>query len=401
MFGLLPAEHWDFKTSDLARGMAASLDLAKLNGMIDIRGIGSCFPSRSGRSAIVAAIRVLRLSPGAHIGVPLYSCPVVFKAIKEAGCKANFIDMDPDKYCLSVDDLVAKKSKIDALIVIHMFGNMCDMPAVLEVAKGMPIIEDCAQSLGSRLDGRMAGSFGTIAVLSFRSGKYLSVGEGGALYSSDKEIRSRLMQLTSELPVPSRSEECIHVAKTYLRSRLRSRPLYGILGYPLWHFYNKKVDYTAKTPIVNGRIFKSDLSLTCHRLKFIDKAIQKQRLNADYLSGMLHMDSNMLCSEKAGTFYNRYLYPIKFPSSKHRDLMADYLHSRRIDTIKPYQDIAEIAAAHYGYKGDCPVTETVSKKLLAIPSYFSLRKRDLERIAQAVNSGWDEIKDFDNTLRNQ
>lgn len=401
MFGLLPAEYWDYKVSDIIRGLVSALDSRKPNRMVDIAGIGSCIPTRSGRSAIVTAIKSLDLPIGARIGVPLYSCPVVFKAIKAAGCKACFIDMESDTFCLSAGDLSAKRSKLDALIVIHMFGNMCDMLSVLTVAKGMPIIEDCAQSIGSKLDGRMAGSFGTIAVFSFRSGKYLSVGEGGALFSSLKDIRSRLAQLIAQMPVPSRSEECIHVAKTYIRSSLRSRPLFGAVGYPLWHIYNKKVDYTAKTPIINGQIYMPDLDLTSHRLSFIDKAIESQRANADYYSQTLNLDPGMLCSEKPGAFYNRYLYPIRFPSSKHRDLMANYLQSHQINTIKPYQDIAEIATAHYRYKGDCPVTETVSKKLLAIPSYSSLKKRDVERIAMSVNSGWEEIKNLNARPSNQ
>lgn len=395
MFGLLPAENWDYKVSDIIRGLASALDSKKPNRMVDIAGIGSCIPTRSGRSAIVTAIRALDLPLGARIGVPLYSCPVVFKAIKASGCRACFIDMEPDTFCLSVEDLSAKRSELDALIVIHMFGNMCDMPSVLKVAKGMPIIEDCAQSLGSKLDDRMAGSFGTIAVFSFRSGKYLSVGEGGALFSSLKDVRSRLAQLIAEMPVPGRAGECMHVAKTYIRSSLRSRLLFGAVGYPLWRIYNKKIDYTAKTPIVNGQIYKPDLDLTSHRLSFIDNAIKRQRANADYYSRTLNLDSGMLCSEKAGAFYNRYLYPITFPSSKHRDMMADYLHSRQINTIKPYQDIAEIAASHYGYAGDCPVTERISKRILAIPSHYNLKQGDVQRIAHCLNEGWEEIKNCD------
>lgn len=395
MFGLVPAENWDYKVSDIIRGLASALDSKKPNKMVDIAGIGSCIPTRSGRSAIVTAIRALDLPPGARIGVPLYSCPVVFKAIKASGCRACFIDMEPDTFCLSAGDLSAKRSKLDALIVIHMFGNMCDMPSVLKVVKGIPIIEDCAQSLGSKLDGRMAGSFGTIAVFSFRSGKYLSVGEGGALFSSLKHVHSRLAQLIAEMPVPGRAEECMHVAKTYIRSSLRSRPLFGAVGYPLWRIYNKKVDYTAKTPIVNGQIYKPDLDLTSHRLSFIDNAIKRQRTNADYYSRTLNLDSGMLCSEKAGAFYNRYLYPITFPSSKHRDMMADYLFRRQIGTIKPYQDIVEVAASHYGYSGDCPVTEQISKRILAIPSHYNLKQGDVQRIGNCLNEGWEEIKNCD------
>lgn len=391
MIGLLPAENWDYKISDIIHALASILRSREQSTMLYIAGLGSCVTTRSGRSAIVAAIRALDLPSGARIGVPLYSCPVVFKAVEAADCKACFIDIEPDTFCMSAADLFSKRDNFDAVIVIHMFGNLCDIQSLQEAAHGKPIIEDCAQSLGSKFDGRMAGSFGTIAAFSFRSGKYLSVGEGGALFSSHADVRSRMVQLIAAMPSPGRAEECIHVAKTYVRSSLRSKPLYGLVGYPLWNIYNKKVDYTAKTPIVFGQIYRPDFAITSHRLEFIDSAIERQRANADFYSRTLNLDSDMLCSEKPGTFYNRYLYPITFPSSMHRDLIADYLHGRKIGTIKPYQDIVDVAATHYGYSGDCPVTENVSKRLLAIPSHYNLKKRDVERIARCLNEGWAEI----------
>jgi dTDP-4-amino-4,6-dideoxygalactose transaminase len=99
--------------------------------------------------------------------------------------------VEPETYCLSAGDLSAKRSQIDAVIAVHMFGNLCDMPSLQEAAEGKPIIEDCAQSLGSKLDGRPAGSFGTIAAFSFRSGKYLSAGEGRSVFQ-DADVVSTI-----------------------------------------------------------------------------------------------------------------------------------------------------------------------------------------------------------------
>ena len=390
MIGLLPAELWDYKFRDIFHGLAAALGPLRANRMVDIPGLGHCIPTRSARAGLITAIRALNLPPGARIGVPLYCCPVVFKAIKAAGCIACFIDVDYSTYCMSAEDLFAKRSQLDAVIAVHMFGNLCNMTSFQEVAQDIPIIEDCAQSLGSKFDGRVAGSFGTISAFSFRSGKYLSVGEGGALFSRHSEILSRLSQLISEMPVPDRADECMHVAKTYIRSMLRSKPLYGVVGYPLWNLYNKKVDYTAKTPVVLSQSYRSDLAIAINRLALLDSAIERQRTNADFYSRALKLDASMLCSEKPGTFYNRFLYPITFPSSEHRDLIAAYLFRQQIDTSKPYQDIPEVAATHYGYKGDCPVAEQIAKRVLVIPSYYSLKKRDVERIAQRLNEGWTE-----------
>ena len=254
------------------------------------------------------------MPPAARIGVPLYCCAVVFKAIKAAGCRPRFIDVEPATFCMSAADLRAKSSEVDAVIAVHMFGNVCDIPSLREAIPGKPIIEDCALSLGSKLNGRMTGSFGDAAVLSFRSGKYLSVGEGGALFSKHEQIRARSAQMISALHAPSRKEEFVHVAKTFMRSTLRSKPLYGLVGYALWEAYNRRVEFSEKSPVVQGQIYRTDLSLVRKRLAQLDAAIEIQRANADYFARTLNFESSMLCHERPNTFYNRYQYPLTFPS---------------------------------------------------------------------------------------
>jgi dTDP-4-amino-4,6-dideoxygalactose transaminase len=265
------------------------------------------------------------------------------------------------------------------------------MPKLQEAVQGKPIIEDCAQSLGSRLNGRMAGSFGTITFFSFRSGKYLSAGEGGALFSNNADICSRLNRLIAAMPAPGRVDECVHVAITYLRSILRSKPLYGVAGHLLWHIYNRTVDDAGKSPIILSQIYRSDLAIAVDRLLRLDYVIKIQREHADFYSRTLKLGPSILCAEKPGTFYNRYLYPIVFPSSECRDSMANYLRKRQIDTAKPYKDIVDVATAHYGYTGDCPIAEQAAKRTLVIPGYYRLKERDIQRIAQCLNEGWSEI----------
>ena len=71
--------------------------------------------------------------------------------------------------------------------------------------------------------------------------------------------------------------------------------------------------------------------------------------------------------------------------------MAAYLHNHQIGTMQPYKDIADVAATHYGYAGDCPVAEQIAKRVLVIPSYYSLKEQDIHRIAECVNAAWNEI----------
>jgi dTDP-4-amino-4,6-dideoxygalactose transaminase len=395
MRGLFPVENWDYNIRDIIFGIKTVFFLKNNIDTINIKEIGKCIPIRSGRAAIVVALKALNLQDKAKIGVPLYSCPVVFKAVIENGYTPVFIDIDRDTFCMSAKDLSNKINQVDAVIAIHMFGNVCDMHGLLEASQGKPIIEDCAQSLGSKINGQMSGTIGTIGIFSFRSGKYLSVGEGGALYSKNQEIISRILKIISSMKSPSKSEELQHIVKTYLRSKFRSKPLFGLIGKKIWQFYNKTVDYSAKTQILLNKIFNHDLHLTIKRLKSFNQVIEIQRNHAEYYSANLIINSDMLCYEKPGIFFNRYAYPIVFPSIQHRDSIADYLRNKEIDTIKPYQDIAEIAAKYYDYGGDCPVTEKLSKRILVIPSYYKLDKNDIKYISNCVNDSWENVKNYE------
>ena len=388
MISFIPCENWQYSLNDLFTSLTAAILPRKHDDLLNIPGVGNCIQTRSGRAALITALKALNLPPGACIGVPLYCCSVVFKAIATAGYSHCFIDIDPSTYCMSADDLSAKQSEIDAVIAVHMFGNTCDMPAIQKAMQGKPIIEDCAQALYSKLSDCIAGTYGKICFFSFRSGKYLSAGEGGALFSNNQTLHNKLTQNIAALPSPGVKDEITHVAATYLRSLLRSKPLYGLIGNKLWAFYNKNTGYASKSPIDMSLIYKSDAHIVQKRLPFINAEINTQRNNAAFFDRSLDLESNMLCPEKPNSFYNRYLYPIIFSTSQKRDKMADYLRIKKIGCIKPYFDIIEIATQYYGYKGDCPNAERIARGILVIPSHAHLNRKELNHIAHSVNEGW-------------
>jgi perosamine synthetase len=387
MSGLIPTELHQYSISDVIRGLAAARKPPESRERIPLPGLGDGIPIRSARAAVIVALKALGMPPGSKIGVPLYCCPVVFKAIRAAGCVPRFLDIDPETFCLSLEGLQAKRSDIDALIAVHMFGSLCDMPKVLEIMEGKPVIEDCAQSLGSKLEGRACGSFGNISFFSFRSGKYLSVGEGGALFSGKPDLRARISELIDVMPVPSFAEETKHVITTYIRSKLRSRPWWGLVGSRIWSAYNKRTEFADKSPLVLGRIFASDLATVRRRMPQLDSMIASQRAHAEYFEHNLQLDSRMLCREKPSAYYNRFMYPIIFPSREDRDVMAAYLRSRGVSASRPYEEVIRGAAEQYGYEVDCPSAERTLRRVLVIPSFYMLKPNDINRIARSINDG--------------
>lgn len=390
MIGLLPNELWDFRLVDVFLQMTAVLGrgTGTTAGLVGIRDLGVCLPARSGRVAIIVALNAVGLGSGARVGIPLYCCPVVFKAVAAAGCVIKFLDVDSETYCVSTRDVAAKRAELDAIVAVHMFGNVCDMVGLRKVAAGIPIIEDCAQGLGSRLNGQPVGSFGDVAFFSFRSGKYLSVGEGAALFTRNPALRDRITALVGNLPSAGRGEECVHVLKTYLKSLLRSKPLWGLIGLRIWNTYNQKVKYASKSPIVMGRIYESDLALVMRRLPFLDLWIERQRANSEYYLRNLNVDAGMLCREKPGMFYNRLQFPILTKTPEQCEKLVADLFRNGVTAGRPYKQIVEIAKQFYGYTGDCPNAERIARTVLVIPCHYALKPRQVERIALTVNRSW-------------
>ncbi len=388
MANIIPTELHRYTLRDLASGLRIALMRTGPEMNVALPGLGNAIPVRSARAAIIFALRALDLLPGSRVGVPLYCCPVVFKAIKAAGCVPRFLDVDPRTFCVSAPDIQKKISEIDVLVAVHMFGNLCDMPRILDIMAGRPTIEDCAQSLGSRLADRSCGSFGHIAFFSFRSGKYLSAGEGGAVYSRDKKMLGKCSELVSCLPVPTLRDEIVHIMTTYVRSSLRSRPLWGIAGKKIWAAYNRKTDFIDKSPLVQGRMFASNLTIVRRRMPHLDSMIAIQRKHADYYHNNLSVEPDMICTEPNEHRLNRFMYPIIFPSTGARNKVAAYLDRYGIDSSRPYEDVIAGAESYFGYTQDCPTAERLLKSTLVIPSYYRLSRSTVEQITRRVNEAW-------------
>ena len=134
----------------------------------------------SGSAALELALRALGVGPGHEVVIPTYVCDALYHAVGRTG--ATPVLVDADRVTLSVSAVDARTRltpRTRCIIVPHAFGMAADLRGLL--ALGVPVIEDCAQTLAARLDGRPVGSLGALAVCSFYATKLLTTGEGGAV----------------------------------------------------------------------------------------------------------------------------------------------------------------------------------------------------------------------------
>ena len=99
----------------------------------------------------------------------------------------------------------------------------------------------------------------------------------------------------------------------------------------------------------------------------------------------LKMNGTVGPIEVEGRSGNFYQFPLRFIDERRRDSVADYLFGKGIDCAKYLHDIVPTARELYGYTGDCPVAEHCSRTVLSIPIHYTMTKRELERVADALN----------------
>lgn len=138
----------------------------------------------SGTAALHLSLIALGVGKGDEVIIPGYVCPALLNAISYVNAVPIIADVDKFTLNIDVDNLKGRiTGRTKAIIVPHMFGLPADIDEIMSL--GIPVIEDCAQSAGSRYKGGHTGSFGLLSVFSFYATKMLSTGEGGMVLSND------------------------------------------------------------------------------------------------------------------------------------------------------------------------------------------------------------------------
>src|SRR5579883_371360 len=155
----------------------------------------------SGSDALFLALLGLEIQPGDEVLTTPYTFFATAGAIHRAGAVPVFVDIQASDFNMDMNrvaDVLAAHPKIKAIIPIHLFGGCADLDPLCELAaaRGIPVIEDAAQSIGSEYKGRRAGSVGNVGCFSFFPSKNLGgYGDGGMLTTNDPALRERLAAL--------------------------------------------------------------------------------------------------------------------------------------------------------------------------------------------------------------
>lgn len=157
-------------------------------------------------SALHLSLAALGVGPGDEVIVPEITWIATAAPIMYLGATPVFADIDPVSWCLSpasVADNVTLRTK--AVIGVDLYGGMCDWPAIAEIARprGIAMIEDAAEAIGSSLLGIEAGNHADIGAFSFHGSKTMTTGEGGMLVTNRRDIYDRVSILRDHGRAPN------------------------------------------------------------------------------------------------------------------------------------------------------------------------------------------------------
>ncbi len=155
-----------------------------------------CLPSCT--SAIHLSLLALGVGPGDEVVVPEITWIASAAPVSYVGATPVFADVDRRTWCLSPESFERSITpRTRAVIPVDLYGGVADLPAIREVAarRGIAIVEDAAQAIGSELLGRKAGAFGDIGVFSFHGSKTVTTGEGGMLVTDREDLYRRVLVL--------------------------------------------------------------------------------------------------------------------------------------------------------------------------------------------------------------
>jgi len=151
----------------------------------------------SGTTALYASLRAVGVRDR-FVVVPALSFMATVDAVILAGGKPLVVDVD-ETYTMDLEQLedALKNYDVAAVVPVHLFGNMADMPAITELAQryGAAVIEDAAQAHGAHYGGKKAGAWGNLAAFSFYATKNVSMGEGGAVAVADESFIPKLLSI--------------------------------------------------------------------------------------------------------------------------------------------------------------------------------------------------------------
>lgn len=318
----------------------------KIENLLKVR---HCVALNSGTDALTLGLHAIGIRRGDEIITTPNSFIASTAVIVHLGAKPVFVDVKEDQ-CIDpnlIERSITKKTK--AIMVVHLTGRVCEMDKIIKISKkyNIPIVEDAAQSIGSKFKNKFAGTFGTVGCFSAHPLKNLNaMGDSGYLTTNSNTIANYIRDIRNH-GMTNRNK--------------------------IYHF---------------GHVSRMDnlqASILNYRLKSLPDIIKKRRENAKIYFENLNENYIFFPRENIKEFNTYHTFVVQLPK---RDQLKKYLRKKGIETSIHYPIPIHLqpAAKKLNYKkGDFKVTEKQAKEILTLPINQYLNKNDIKKICLEIN----------------
>jgi dTDP-4-amino-4,6-dideoxygalactose transaminase len=317
----------------------------------------------SGTSAIHLALIILNIQPGDEVLVSSFTFSATVNPIVYQGATPVLIDSEPDSWNMdpvlleeAINDRIRKHKKPKAIIIVHLYGMPANLDRLLSIADKyeIPVIEDAAEALGSKYNGKYCGTFGLMGILSFNGNKIITTSGGGALLSEN----AGYIELARKLATQAR-DQAPHYEHTMIGYNYRLSNVLAGIGRGQMEVLNDRIVARRK----NNELYRTFLA-DIPEIYFLSEPDEK------YFSNFWL--TTILVNDPLDNF-SRETLRLK--------LNEDNIESRPLWKPMHLQPVFSRMPAY---------TNGVSEKLfeqgLCLPSASNLTNQDLERVVSIIRS---------------
>lgn len=317
------------------------------------QGVKHCAGTGNGHDALLIALKALGIGNGDEVIVPSHTCQATWLAVINTGARPIPVEVDESMTIdpAKIESAISFKTK--AIIPVHLYGQPCEMDAIMSIAKksNLFVIEDNAQAHGAKFKNQITGSFGHINATSFYPTKNLgAIGDGGAITTNEDHLYELAKAIGN----------------------------YGSV---------KKDEHFIQG--MNSRLDELQAAFLSIKLKKLEKWNELRKQNANIYFQNLQPVGDILLPPKA-TEDSKPVYHQFVIRTTHRDKLKAYLDKNEIGTAIHYPVPVHLQKAYsdLGFsKGSFPIAQRLAETVLSLPVWPGLKKEEIEFVC-------DEIKEF-------
>jgi len=317
----------------------------------------------SGTSGLHLCIRALGIKEDDEVITTPFSFIASANCILYEKATPIFVDVEEDTFNIDPDKIEAAiTSKTKAILIVHIFGQSCNMTKITEIAKkhNLKIIEDACESINSTHHEQKVGTFGSVAVFAFYPNKQITTGEGGMIATNNKEIYEYCKSASNQ----GRSDD-------------------------LQWLTHDKLGY-------NYRLDEMSAALGVVQLNKIDFLIKKrQELSVKYMEKLSEINEIILPKIKFGNVSSWFVFPIRV-NKDIRDQLIHKLDEKGIQSkayFFPCIHLQPLYKKLFGYQeGTFPLAEKLSAETLVLPFYSNMESEEIDEVCKKLRSSIEELK---------